>query len=136
MTNARRPVIACLAFALAACQPQPAEQATPSTDATGSYRLVTLNNKPLAGGATLLWEADGRITGEAPCNAFFTRQTSVLPALSLEPIGLTRRACLWSGDEAAFVAALTAANVAMPDTQGLTLTAPDGTTLRFARDPA
>lgn len=132
----RRTTVLILTLLLAACQPQSTSDATEATAPghVGTYRLVSLNNKPLAGGATLMWEADGRISGEAPCNAYFARQTATAPAFRLADLGLTRRACLWAGDESAFVRAIQTVTAITSDTEGMTLTAPDGTALRFQRE--
>lgn len=130
-----RHLLALAVFALAACQPAnlpgPAE-AAPGAGLAGSYRLATLNGAALRGGATLLWEGDGRLSGEAPCNAWFARQGAQAPAFRLTDLGTTRRACLWMGDEGAFFAALAAVTEVAADAHGLTLRGP-GTEMRFTR---
>lgn len=134
----RASLIATTVFLLAACQPGTGADGSvgpTSAGREGSYRLVSLNGAPIGGTATLVWEADGRISGEAPCNAYFGRQTAAAPGFRLEELGTTRRACLWLGDEDRYLAALRAAATATPDERGLTLTAADGTILRFDRTP-
>lgn len=134
----RASLIATTVFLLAACQPGTGADggaSATSAGSTGSYALATLNGKPIQGAATLTWEEDGRISGQAPCNAYFGRQTAVAPAFTLTDLGSTERACIWLGDEDIYFAALRKMTMAMPDETGLTLTAADGTTLRFDRTP-
>lgn len=103
--NAR--IMALMAIsALAACE---ATTGAPAEDVAGNWRLDTLGGAPLQGSATLTIEADGRVYGQGPCNAYSSRTTATPPDFALGPIASTRRACVIEGGEAEYFAALQAA---------------------------
>ena len=61
---------------------------------------------PLWRGAILLFGEHGEITGNAPCNRYFGKQTAPYPWFSAKNIGATRRACPELDLEAAYLTAL------------------------------
>jgi heat shock protein HslJ len=84
---------------------------TSLANAPGAWLLQSLDGQPFAARATLEIGADGRLGGEAPCNAWFARGTPETGFL-FPMIGATERACDALALEEAFFAALAAMQVA------------------------
>ena len=85
--------------------------------------------------ATLRIEADGTITGQAPCNTFGSKNQGTLPALSLGGIRATRMACDKLAEEQAFFDALSQMTTLAPDgSSNLILTGPGWQTMEFVTD--
>lgn len=85
--------------------------------------------------ATLRIEADGTITGKAPCNRYGSVNTATLPALSLGGIRATRMACDKLKEEQTFFDALSVMTGARVEgSRNLVLTGPDGRTMEFVLD--
>lgn len=105
-------------------------------DATGrDWHLLAQDGLRVAPGTTLRLEADGTITGQAPCNGYGTANTAALPALALRPIRATRMACPRLEEEQAFfdaLALLTTLELSGPDR--LILTGPGGRAMEFVLD--
>ncbi|MTH65707.1 META domain-containing protein [Paracoccus shanxieyensis] len=79
--------------ALAACEP-----AAPSDPAhnipTGQYVLVGIGSDTVPQrNVGLTINADGSISGQAPCNHYTATQTAEPPAFALSPVTNTRMAC-------------------------------------------
>lgn len=85
--------------------------------------------------ATLRIEADGTITGEAPCNRWSTANSAAPPALQMRGIRATRMACDKLDDEQVFFDALSVMTTLQPDgDHNLVLTGPDGKSMEFVLD--
>lgn len=102
-------------IALAACT----KDETISAYEHGPYGLVTLSGNPFAASATLDVSTPGRISGNAPCNAYSAVQTVPYPWFALGPIAASRRACPDLAAETAYFRAL--ANMEFAETLGNTL---------------
>ncbi len=86
--------------------------------------------------ATLMFGADGSVSGKAPCNRFGTANTAALPEVKLGPIAATRMACDRLAEEQTFFDALARVDRMVAEGQDtLILTGPDGRSLEFVRDP-
>lgn len=70
------------------------------------WQLVTLDGAAVAATSTLRFDAEGGISGQAPCNRFMAQQTDALPQLAIGPIAATRMACPDLGAEATYLQAL------------------------------
>ncbi|MBV0913197.1 META domain-containing protein [Anianabacter salinae] len=71
-----------------------------------TYALTELDGAPFPARATLGFPSEGRVAGEAPCNAYSAPQTVPYPWIRIGPIVATRRACPDLQAEAAFLGAL------------------------------
>lgn len=98
-----------------------------------TWRLVSLNGEGFAARATLSYLPDGTLQGEGPCNGYGGQLAALPPEWSLGPIRATRMACDALDAETAFFTALSTMTNAAETADILTLTAPDGTTMVFAR---
>ena len=81
-------------FALAPCEPVPTTHAPGTAVPTGPYVLVGIGSDTVPQrnvGMTV--EADGSITGQAPCNTYSAKQTAEPPAFKLGPLVTTKMAC-------------------------------------------
>lgn len=109
--------VACLA--LAGCvSPPPA----PTGLATrGALVLQELNGETFPAYADILIDADGGVTGQAPCNQYGARQRAKYPALALSPLLRTKRSCEDALAEEAFFAALEAMTAIEARTDALVL---------------
>lgn len=98
-------ILALLALpTLAACQPD--ETISGYVGGQTLWQLSELDGKPFREKATLRFEAEGRITGQAPCNRYFASQTAPYPWIAIGPVGSTKRACPALKDEYAYLSAL------------------------------
>lgn len=97
-----------------------------------TWRLVSLNGADFTASATMTFLPDGTLQGDGPCNTYGGQLAALPPAWALGPVRSTRMACDALEAEAAFFTALSAMTTADQDTDTLTLTAPDGSTLVFA----
>lgn len=75
-------------------------------DGNKTWHLTELDGAPYDARATLTFGEDGKVTGKAPCNTYFTSQTMPYPWVGFEAIGSTRMACPDLEHEAAFFNAL------------------------------
>lgn len=80
---------------LAACEPTSTASDTPGANIpTGPYVLVGIGSDTVPQrnvGMTI--EADGSISGQAPCNHYSAKQNAEPPAFSLGPLTTTEMAC-------------------------------------------
>ncbi|MCT4559142.1 MAG: META domain-containing protein [Pelagimonas sp.] len=124
-----------LMFPLAACLASVSDATGPEGVVGIDWQLVSLNGQAPKAPASIYFEADGRVHGQAPCNRFFGMQSAALPTLSLGPIGSTKRACPYLDEEADYFAALNTVTHVARDSGDLVLSGPDGARLVYqARD--
>jgi heat shock protein HslJ len=97
-----------------------------------SWKLVELNGAPFTANAVATLTEDGRITGQAPCNAYTADYEGHWPNLTFEPTSRTRMACPELDAENAFFAALGKVSHAEMLPDALMLTGPE-TSLRLVR---
>ena len=103
-------------------------------DETGSaWELLLLDGAPFPARATLTFPEPGLVAGLAPCNSFSGDLLAPLPAFRLGPARVTRRACADLPAEGRFFAALGAVTMAAVQGDTLTLSAPGGPEMIFAR---
>jgi heat shock protein HslJ len=99
------------------------------------WQLLAIDGVFFDAEATMRIGSDGTIQGRAPCNGWGTTNRAKLPALSIEGIRATKRACDKLDAEQAFFAALTRMTTLETDgRQNLILTGPDGRTMEFVID--
>lgn len=78
---------------LAACEPT-ASNVPGSTVPTGPYVLVGIGSDTVPQrNVGLTIEADGSLSGQAPCNHYSAPQTAEPPAFKVGPVTTTRMAC-------------------------------------------
>jgi heat shock protein HslJ len=124
----RLPSLALIGLlALAGCK------SGPGYHAGDTWQLAEIGGVPFQGAATLTFPEDGRLAGEAPCNAYFADQTGEYPVFAPGPIGATRRACPGLPLELAYLAALERMTEARINEAGdqLTLSGPQGISMVF-----
>ncbi len=56
------------------------------------WTLVEMDGTAFNARATLRFGEDGKVSGQAPCNRYFSTQTAPYPWLDLGPIGATKMA--------------------------------------------
>ena len=83
------------------------------------YRLQSIDGVDFAARATIAFPEEGRVTGDAPCNAWSADQGVPYPWFELGPIAVTRRACLALAEETLFFEAL--GQMTLAEVQGATL---------------
>jgi heat shock protein HslJ len=99
------------------------------------WQLLAIDGAIFDAAATLRIEEDGGLSGQAPCNRWFARNQSALPALDLAGIGATRMACDQLAEEQVFFDALAAMTALAMDGGGtLILTGADGRSMEFVHD--
>lgn len=80
--------------ALAACEPVPSATVPGSNVPTGPYVLVGIGSDTVPQrNVGLTIEADGSISGQAPCNHYSAPQTAEPPAFKLGGLTTTRMGC-------------------------------------------
>jgi heat shock protein HslJ len=117
--------------ALAAC-------VTPvlSDDISGvQWHLVGLDGHRFERSATLRFKGDS-VTGKAPCNKYFARNTARLPDLALQGIGSTKMACPDLEAERVYLQALRTMQRVELDQGHLFLIGPEGRVMEFVTGPA
>ena len=120
-----------LALATGACI---ADETMTTEPETGSaWELLRLDGAPFPARATLTFPEPGLVAGLAPCNSFSGDLLAPLPAFHLGPARVTRRACADLPAEGRFFAALGAVTMAAVQGDTLTLSAPGGPEMIFAR---
>lgn len=80
------------------------------------YVLETIDRQPFDARATILFGADGVVSGDGPCNHWTANQPAPYPWFHLGPIVATRRACDKLADETRFFGAL--AKMTLSNLQG------------------
>jgi len=74
---------------------------------TGSpYTLTEVNGQTTAITATIEFGEKGKITGQGPCNRYFTLTEDPYPWVKIEGIGATKMACPALADEQIYFSAL------------------------------
>ena len=118
--------LAAACIALAACTVR-AQDGFGTPDAI--WQLTEIDGIPFDARATLTFPTPGRVSGAAPCNAYFGALTGTYPAFSAPVLAASKRACSELQAEAQFFAALRAVRSAKR--MGDTLTLSDATGLRL-----
>ncbi len=70
------------------------------------WTLTEIDDTPFPFRATLQFGEDGKVSGQAPCNRFFTTQSAPYPWLDLGPLAGTKMACRDYKAEVAYLEAL------------------------------
>ena len=96
------------------------------------YVLIEMNGTAFDERTTIVFGADGGVSGQAPCNRYFGQVSSGYPRFALNGVGATMMACPALDTEAAFFAALEGMTLANVYGDTLTLSNPAGETLVFA----
>ena len=100
-----------------------------------TWELLAVDGVVVDYPATLKIEADGAISGKAPCNSWASRNRATLPALALGPIRATRMACDQMAEEQAFFEALgQMQEVKLIGDRNLVLTRADGQSMEYVID--
>ncbi len=92
-----------LALGLAACKK---DETVAGYDGDKTWTLVEVDGAPFSSPATLQFADDGKVSGQAPCNSYFSEQTKPYPWIGFGPIGSTRKMCPSMEDETLFFNAL------------------------------
>ena len=142
MNRLRRIALAAVLAGLAGCTaPEPPVFGEPSGPAAPEgawllpgtvWRLVALDGRPYPARFVARLGEDGRIRGEGPCNAFTADYAGRWPDVRFA-VTATERACPELDAETAAFERLAAVERAAVGVDGLTLSAPDGNSLRFER---
>lgn len=98
-----RSLLLLLALVTASCAD---ETISGYADRDAVYRLEEFEGAPVPWQATISFPEQGRVAGQAPCNAFSADQRVPYPWFELGSIAATRRACLHIQGETEFFAAL------------------------------
>jgi heat shock protein HslJ len=124
----------CLIFLLFLTACQKDETVAGQTSPDTVWVLNRIDDAPMDLRFTIQFQADGHITGQAPCNSYTGTQTAPLPWISFGPIAATRRACpdLWL--EAEYFEAL--GKMAFVEVLGdrMLMTSEEGITMEFKWD--
>ncbi len=91
------------------------------TGAETTWRLTHIDDIPYPAQATMVLEADGRISGRAPCNSFAGGGDAQAPDFDARRVLATKRACPDLRAETAFFRALAAMQKVQQDGDTLTL---------------
>lgn len=83
------------------------------------FSLQSIDKTPFEASATISFPAQGRITGQAPCNSYFAMQTVPYPWFNVEAIGASKRACPDLMAEQTYFAALS--DMTLSEVSGKTL---------------
>lgn len=70
------------------------------------WTLAEVDGQPVGYSATISLDAEGRVSGRAPCNRYFAGFTGTLPEFRPEAMGSTRMACAAMTYEDAYFALL------------------------------
>jgi heat shock protein HslJ len=124
--------LSLVALALSAC----VGPALSDDIATGEWQLIAMEGQPVTWTANLALAADGKVSGQAPCNRYFGTNSATLPDLSLGALGATKMACPDLAAESSFFEALSAMTRAELDQGHLFLTGAEGRVMEFVRDRA
>ena len=95
------------------------------------WTLTELNGTPFPATATLVFDAEGRFSGQAPCNRYSSGTAVPPPAFQAEPILSTRMACPDLDAETAYFLALSSMTEVRIAGDVMTLTNPHGDALTF-----
>lgn len=128
----------CLLSLALALLPVMSHAETPGHPITGiDWQLLAIDGSLTTAAASLRIEADGAMSGQAPCNRWFTTNAAPLPDLRTDGIGATRMACDQLAEEQAFFDTLSVMTSVQADgDSNLILTSPDGRSMEFVLDAA
>lgn len=98
------------------------------------WTLTELDGAPFTARATLEFPEDDRITGQAPCNRYFSVNSVPYPWFKAGPIGSTKMACPDMVTEAQFFAALGVMTLSEVAGNVLILSTPEGREMVFKSD--
>lgn len=70
------------------------------------WQLSELDGTPFTARATIRFDKDGKVSGQAACNRYFTQQSAPYPWVEFGPIGSTKMACPDLEDETTYLGAL------------------------------
>jgi heat shock protein HslJ len=119
------------ALSLTACV-SPALSADPAI--RGPWQLTLIDDTGFPTFATLWFDANGNLGGQAPCNSWTAPNAAKLPQLKLSGITATEMACDALADETRFFQTLSVMQTAtLPNPDQLILQGPDGQTMLFDR---
>ena len=126
-----KPAAMALLFALPNCAGD--ETISGYADSTATYVLADIDGVPFAPHATIRFPEEGRIEGQAPCNAYSAAQTVPYPWFGPGPVMATRRACPDLQAETEYFTAL--AEMTLAEVQGdiLILSNEAGRAMTFRR---
>lgn len=93
--------------------------------------LQSMDGKIFPATATIAFPEEGRITGDAPCNAYFGQQTAPYPWFEVKNIGSTKRACPELSMESEFFKALSEMAISEVSTTTLILSNDQKRTMIF-----
>lgn len=100
---------------------------------TGTWHLIAIDGRIAPADATLVFQGETGISGKAPCNGWSARNSAAYPALKVEAIRSTKRACDQLDEENRFFKSLIAMQSAeIEDETHLILRGPDGRTMEFS----
>lgn len=115
---------------LAACGP---DETLTGYGAAGSWTLSAIDDEAFPSRATIVFEEDGKVSGNAPCNGYGTSQTAPYPWLELGLIRATKRACADLKLEQAYFTALGSMTLVEVSGDVLVLSNDAGKTMTFTR---
>lgn len=92
-----------VAVTLAACKK---DETVAGYDGRKRWILTEIDGASFDAHTTLEFGDKGKVTGQAPCNSYFTTQTKPYPWIGFDAIGATRMMCPDMPKETAFFAAL------------------------------
>lgn len=95
------------------------------------WSLTEIDGTSFPARATIRFGGDGKVTGQAPCNRYFTTQTAPYPWLELSPIGATKMACPELATESAYFDALSAMTLVEVSGDVMILSNEDGRKMIF-----
>lgn len=121
-------------LALAACDKD--ETIYSHGGAGGEWHLQSLNGAAFAATATMRFEEDGAVVGQAPCNMYSTQQSMPYPQIAFGPVRSTRMACPDLAAEQQFLSALERVTRADVEGDSLTMASDDGDEMVFRRQSA
>ena len=116
-------------FALTACVGD--ETATGYAQSDGEYTLVEIGGSTVESRATIAFDEGGRISGQAPCNRYFTQSKVPYPWFEVGPIGATKMACPNLAEESEFFRMLEAMTLIEFSGPLVLLTNDDGASMTF-----
>ena len=102
-------------------------------DVGSIWQLSELDGEAWNARTTLEISEKGRITGQAPCNSYFSVQTAPYPWFELGPIGASKMACRELDAESKYFAALGAMTIAEVNGPVLILSNEEGGEMVFRR---
>ena len=118
---------------LAQCGPD--ETISGYADPGAVYVLEEIDDAPFPARATISFPEEGRVAGDAPCNAYLGKQTAPYPWFEIGQIAATERACADLAAERDFLSALP--EMSLAEVQGgiLILSNDDGREMVFRAVP-